>query len=371
MRPVIGVVGASARAAVMSLARFGTTAWAVDLFGDRDLLQLAPTTICPLSVFPFAFPELVRAFPPGPFLYTGGLENHPDVVHQLCLQRKLIGNSPEALLLARDRTRLRQQLDRHQFLSPDELPSGSRCPEQRGWLLKPERSAGGLGIRTAHLGEIAPPGYYFQRLLQGLSRSVVYHEAEGQARIFGITEQLTGTPWLHAKGYHYTGSIGPVEVSPLLEQELLRLGALCVSSLGLCDVFGIDFLLHDEQLWVLEVNPRYTASVEVLELARRESVWSPTCSACGPSEGVIGKAIYYAPKRIVFPSSGSWDAELAKSFDPWCLPRYADIPAGGSVIELGHPVLTLFASAPTQELCRRALQSRARKLDELLQVHLP
>ena len=95
--PAVGVVGASARAAVMSLARAGYAAWTVDLFADRDLKRIAPCVRCPLAEFPEAIPELADRFPPGPVLYTGGLENYPDVVAELAMRRPLWGNGPDVL----------------------------------------------------------------------------------------------------------------------------------------------------------------------------------------------------------------------------------------------------------------------------------
>ena len=57
-------------------------AWAVDLFADRDLKRIAPTSRCPADGYPEALPELCDAFPPGPVLYAGGLENHPPLVRE-------------------------------------------------------------------------------------------------------------------------------------------------------------------------------------------------------------------------------------------------------------------------------------------------
>lgn len=101
-RPAVGVVGASARAAAHSLARAGYAPWAVDLFADRDLRLMAPCVRCPLADYPAALPELCDPFPPGPVLYTGGLENHPDVVAELALRRLVLGNSADVLRAARD-----------------------------------------------------------------------------------------------------------------------------------------------------------------------------------------------------------------------------------------------------------------------------
>jgi hypothetical protein len=81
----------------------------------------------------------------------------------------------------------------------------------------------------------------------------------------------------------------------------------------------------------------------------------------------VGKAVYYAPSPLTFPQSGPWDADLVGAFDPWRLPGFADIPAPGSVIEAGSPVLTFFATGSTPPEARERLQSRAAELDRLFQ----
>jgi uncharacterized protein len=126
------------------------------------------------------------------------------------------------------------------------------------------------------------------------------------------------------------------------------------------------------------VNPRYPASVEVLELAlgfaafsssspRREQGADPTLAYAAGSQSTIAKCVYFAPRGLRFPDSGPWDADLTGPFDPWRRPNFADIPNPGEAIEAGSPVLTFFASAPSVETCRRSLQIQAADLDRLFQ----
>ena len=53
----------------------------------------------------------------------------------------------------------------------------------------------------------------------------------------------------------------------------------------------------------------------------------------------------------------------SRPFDPWRVPEFADIPDAGSDIEVGHPVLTIFATGDTPAAVRTALQSQAAELD--------
>jgi predicted ATP-grasp superfamily ATP-dependent carboligase len=358
MTPAVGVVGASARAAVHSLARAGYSAWAVDLFADRDLARIAPCVACPMADYPAALPRLAAAFPPGPVLYTGGLENHPAVVAELSARRELWGNPPDVLEAVRNPHRLFAALDAAGFAVPSLVPPGSPCPTSGSWLRKPLRSSAGHGIRFAKPGEPASPAHYFQEFIEGVGMSAVY----GGTTLLGVTEQLVGEPWLHARPFHYCGSIGPVDIPP----DVFRHRVSALAELGLRGLWNTDFVLRDRQAVPVEVNPRYSASVEVLEHARGApafGVWLP--SGRSSVAGVVGKAIYFAPRDLTFPATGPWDADLAGEFDPWRLPGFADIPAPGSFIDAGQPVLTFFATGKTPAEVRDRLQSRATELDRL------
>jgi predicted ATP-grasp superfamily ATP-dependent carboligase len=343
---VIGVVGASARAAVHSLARAGFSAWSIDLFADRDLKRVAECAVCPSERYPDAIPELAKQFPPGPVLYTGGLENHLHILRELTSTRELWGNPADVVERVRDPFTLFPLLANAGFTVPRLVACGEPCPREGRWLRKPLRSGGGLGIRFARAGEPASPHHYFQEFIDGLSMSVVFCGTT----LLGETEQLIGERWLHAKGFTYCGNIGPGDGV-----------AFPAFPLPLRGVWGLDFVLRNKQAFVVEVNPRYTAAVEVLEFARGIAALREEPNP------LVGKAIYYAPHTLRFPQSGPWDADLVGDFDPWRLPGFADIPDAGSTIETGHPVFTFFATGSTPAEVRKRLQSRASELNALFQ----
>jgi uncharacterized protein len=371
--PVVGVVGASARAAVHSLARAGRAAWAVDLFADRDLARVAPCARCHFDDYPAGLPGLAAQFPPGPVLYTGGLENHPAVVAELAASRELWGNPPAVLEAVRDPHQVAAALAAASLPAPAVAPPASPHPPTGRWLRKPMRSSGGHGIRFALPADRASSAHYFQQYLGRATLSAVFVDAH----LFGVTAQLVGERWLHAKPFAYCGSIGPGAVSPELSECIERLGFVLAAAFGLRGVWNIDLIVKRDTPYPVEVNPRYSASVEVIEHATRQGVWSdrgasarvePTPGASGPH---IGKAVYFAHHAITFPDSGPWDADLAGEFDPWRLPAFADIPEAGSRIEAGQPVLTVLVSGSSTRECRERLQSRAAELDQLFAEQSP
>lgn len=369
----VGVVGSSARAAVHSLARAGIAAWAIDQFCDRDLRRVAECAVCPPDGYPHVIPDLAKRFPPGPVLYTGGLENHPHVVAELAKSRQLWGNPLEVLARVRDPFGLFPVLERAGFRAPRLVPHGESCPRDGCWLRKPFASGGGIGIRSAEPGEPASATHYFQEWIDGTPMSAVF----ANDALLGVTEQLIGESWLHSHGFAYCGNI--VHPAPASTVGLLS-DLMCER--GLRGVWGCDFVLRDGVPAVLEVNPRYTAATELLEYAsgtaslsiggqRRWEVGGSPIRQASEQPRPVGKAIYYSPRALTFPRSGPWDAELEVAFDPWRLPTYADIPDPGSAIQPGWPVLTVFATGSTSHEVRERLQSRAAELDRLFAEQHP
>ncbi len=83
--------------------------------------------------------------------------------------------------------------------------------------------------------------------------------------LIGIVRQLVGERWLGSRNFQYAGSVGPWPVSDGTRATLARIGNVLAEEFDLIGLFGVDFILDDEEVWTLEVNPRYTASVEIVE----------------------------------------------------------------------------------------------------------
>jgi predicted ATP-grasp superfamily ATP-dependent carboligase len=314
-------------------------------------------------------------------IYTGGLENYPSVVAELARDREVWGNGPEVLARVRDPHTVFPLLTSAHFTTPRLTARTDVCPQRGLWLRKPRASGGGLGIRLAQPGELASDSHCFQEFVAGVPMSALFlgdphgTNLTAQVHLIGFTEQLIGEPWLHAPPFAYCGNIGPIPYSHELQVTMWHRAAVFNAKAGLRGLWGLDFLADGESACILEVNPRYTAALEVLELAWRCSfVWSHSrCFTDTNSlqkkqrnnsyDKIAGKAIYYAPHAIRFPTVGPWDADLAGEFDPWSVPRFADIPDAGATLERGWPVLTFFARAESTTLVREQLQQIAGELD--------
>jgi predicted ATP-grasp superfamily ATP-dependent carboligase len=370
------IVGASARSAAFSALRAGLHPWCIDLFGDADLRSICPTNVVSPKAYPEGLLQAARRAPAGPWIYTGALENRPDLIRTLAHERPLWGNDDSVLAVVRSPGRVEQLLRGSGVACPAVRSPAQEAEREKRWLVKPRASAGGSQIRFWK-GEPLKGRCrsYLQEFIPGESRAALYVADGRQARLLGVTRQLVGESWLHAAPFHYCGSLGPLGLLAAEEAALQRLGDALMAGCPLRGLFGVDCIWCEGVPWPTEVNPRYTASVEVVEqggtvpalaLHRKAFDASAVDSAwtARPWSGpVVGKAILFARDALVFPNDGPWMSVLRGPKSLSDLPAFADIPPAGQAIDAGRPILTLFARAGSVAACLDELRRIAADLD--------
>src|SRR5262245_20524760 len=100
--PNLLLFGASVRAAAFSALRAGLRPWCADLFGDQDLRARCHVVQVPAPAYPDAFRDMIEQSVPGPWAYTGALENFPNLLGKMARGRALWGNAGQALRCVRN-----------------------------------------------------------------------------------------------------------------------------------------------------------------------------------------------------------------------------------------------------------------------------
>lgn len=378
--PLIAI-GASSRALAESCLRAGYDPIALDLFADTDLRARCRAMRVPRDRFPHGLPELVAALPAAPVVWTGALENHSPVLAAIGASRRLYGTPPGALSEARDPQRLRASLRSAKLCAPQLAGPGDALDPRKRWLVKPLAGAGGLGIRFATERRV-PVEHYGQEFVPGTPASIVAIAVPQRSTlVLGGTRQLIGTPWLGAGGFRYAGSVGPLAFDRSLAERLERAAVAVARDFEIAGLFGLDFVIApDGEPWFVELNPRYTASVEVIERATGEALIAKhvacfdetgnvasQCLAplsCASAARAWGKAILWAdrPRRVrvrLLPEL-ALGGELEPGF------ALADVPAPGEAIQEGYPIATVLVSRSTPAEVLADLPAAARAARRLL-----
>ena len=362
--PPLIVIGASVRAIAASAHRAGWHVHAADLYADADLRALSAATVQVRSdsdlPWPAGLVPAVADFPAAPWLYTGALENHPEIVDRLARDRPLAGNFGATLRAVRDPASLATVVREAGLGFPETFPDPAGLPVDGSFLTKPRASAGGRGIAPWR-GGAAPAGErVWQRFVRGRPCSVAYAMQRGAARLFAASRQLVGRGWCGARGHAWCGAVDvPIEsLVGTVRTRLDRLGTALADRFGLVGLVGVDLVVDPTGgMNVIEVNPRPTASLELVERATGASVAVTHVAACGfqappnqpqpaPRGRIWCKAVVFA--QDAFRMDDSLATALARRADRWAdaddgWPPLADVPAPGTLISAGGPALTVFA----------------------------
>jgi predicted ATP-grasp superfamily ATP-dependent carboligase len=254
------------------------------------------------------------------------------------------------------------------------IPTGDLAAR---WLVKRQHSSGGLGVRFATAADESKfsRGSYYQEYVEGQAASATFVAAQGRAIFLGGSLQLLGRDFGQPdRPFLYSGSIAPLRLTAGETASLQTIGSVLASQLGLTGLFGVDFVRSADVLWPIEVNPRYTASVEVLERATGASFLALHAAAC--TGGTIperppddagtfaGKQVVYASRDLIIPPV--LDRLIADWNPAGQQPGIADLPKIGERIPAGQPIATVFGESASPEDVRITLQARLAKLFQVL-----
>jgi uncharacterized protein len=360
-------VAVSARMLAQLAVADGYEVIALDRFGDVDLRALAPGATAPTNN---GLAALAAEIDADAVVYGAGLENRPDLVRALADGRELLGTPPELLEAVRDPW----------AVGAAARAAGARAPETRlpghaprpagtagreggraAWLRKPKHSGGGRGVRVWRGGRLRPTEV-LQRRVGGLSCSAVAIGDGRGAAVLGITEQL------HLpRGFGWTGNVTPPRLPQAQRDELDgRLRAVCAEvaqRFGVRGAFGVDAVWDGRQAWVLEVNPRPSASLELFGPGSFEAHVRGARGLGLPAPGVpparscaTVKLVLFADRTVCAPDPGWWPAGLVR-----------DVPRAGETIGRGEPVCTLVsAGAGVAELAEEGARLMAALPDAVL-----
>jgi len=375
MNKTLLILGASARAAAFSAKRSGCQPSTIDLFADVDLCELGQARR--VANYPNGLVDAARTSPASAWIYTGALENNADLVDRIAAERKLLGNAGDSLRRVRTPALVAEALQEDGLIYPRNSSSMPQYSKEKNWLRKPLRSAAGARIEFANSDHLpdqqSSSKWYYQEYVEGTSCSAVYVAARGAATMLGVTRQLIGTRWLGAVGFRYAGSIGPLQIDDAQQDAYSRIGNCIAKRFDLAGLFGVDVICNRAGIWPVEVNPRYTASIEVLERAASLNAIEAHVKACELGElpcgltrnsNICGKGIVYATLDTNVPDHFPEFTMRANERTEW--PRIADIPHANSHIKLGQPIATIFAEGESTNSVIESMKSFHREVLETL-----
>jgi predicted ATP-grasp superfamily ATP-dependent carboligase len=232
-------------------------------------------------------------------------------------------------------------------------------PNSKRFLIKHVAKSGGTGIQWYDPIEDAfesPSGCYYQQWIPGKAMGASFLACRDGIRLLGVCRnsfsRVGKFPFVHK------GLLGPIAVPKNDHDRLLAAAQTVALESGLRGLFNIDFIRRtDGQLFLLEVNPRWTAASEIIERSLT------AMGAIKPSESLMQLCIdamrgevvcprfnpktdresFQWIKRTIFASQQTvFDLEMARD-SARQLGRIHDLSKTGQTIQPSQPICTLIA----------------------------
>jgi predicted ATP-grasp superfamily ATP-dependent carboligase len=366
--PALLVAAQSGRALAAAARRAGFAPYVADLFGDMDTLALAaayrPLTgrlglgIAASGVLATLDALAAQAGSPVLGVVLGsGFEGRPALVAAIAERFPLLGASAASLARVKDPAQFAAACERLGIPHPPISLGPVAQPEL--WVTKRAGGSGGSHIRPGRPGQVAR-GCYAQRRAPGVPLSLAVLADGRNAQVVAVTRQWTApatqAPW------RYGGAIEPGEVGAGILAEMTEAVSRLVPEFGLRGLISADCLVDADRWWLLEINPRPGATLDVID-RRPTPLLTRHIAAVGgdlgpPEPGpadAAGAMIVYALAAIERVAGVAW-------------PDYVmDRPPPGSRIPARAPVATVRATASDASMTRTLLDARAAEVLRLIQ----
>ncbi|TFF88836.1 MAG: ATP-grasp domain-containing protein [Promethearchaeota archaeon] len=369
------VISVNARPLVASIDQSRFDVYAVDYWGDIDLRdkvkdlfiikdyedyfqKLGMNDISFTDKVFYFTKEMVKKHPEISKIYIGsGLDDRPDLWEKISNIREIIGNDFACIKKVRNRFKIYQILENCEIKAPRtavitrEKELKKFC-EKVGFpvvIRSNISSGGGRGIFKINDGEEIKNiwrslGYnkkindiIAQEFISGLDISVTSLNYKNNVHIISVNEQLIGTKEVEAPyPFAYCGNIIPANLSKNLIKKVKTFSKQLLKRLDLRGINGMDLKINENDLYFMEINPRFPGTIEIIEMLTGYNIMDLHNKAYNGKiipitlpEGKVGiKLIPYSKKRMIM-------KKLARK------PYYYDIPMERETIEKEDPILTI------------------------------
>lgn len=215
----------------------------------------------------------------------------------------------------------------------------------KDFILKPVQGSGGYRIRKFNnLDENSDSGLdlgdlILQERIEGQNISASVLSTDQASKTILTSQQIIGDVTLgQREPYGYCGNIAPL----LEDKGTIEMAEEVIGHLSLIGSNGVDFVINDEDLFLIEVNPRLQGTLECAEASLNVNMLEAHLEACKGTMMDVSTPIRFAVKMIVHAQERSRVGKLN-------FKEVYDIPAENMIIEEGEPVCTIISSNPFLE----------------------
>ncbi len=335
------IVATSGRMLAQAAQREGFDVLVIDCFADIDTSHYAQKVVRVDSLstanLTTAFSEF-NGYKIAGVVYGSGFETCVESLYFLEKRFNVAGNSAAVFESVQNKQTFFAALDSLKIPYPETHFSFPN--ESKNWLSKPLRGQGGVGINSQK------KDIYWQHFYDGQAQAgSVLFLANGEiATIIGFNTQWTRDDFL------FLGISNHSNLNDLQKTQIYSWLQSIVVHFNLRGLNSLDFIQTENEVFVLEVNPRPSASMQLYNALLFKAHLTLKTEFSRTTD-FSAYQIVYAPQTVVIPKNFVW------------LESCQDLPPTGVIIHKKQPICSMIAIGKTSNLVLKKLKINIQKLE--------
>ncbi len=241
-----------------------------------------------------------------------------------------------------------------EFLTPltfsindvDEAIEIKQQHQNKQFILKPLQGSGGYDINLLDndtLIELNESEFIMQEYVDGINLSSSVLATRSDAKTIVNTRLLTEHDFGNDNSFIYIGNILPLTSKSIMadvndankiNETMNETSENLARKFNLTGSNGVDYILNENGLYVIEINPRIQGTFECVEKSFGINMLDAHIKACQEKLIKIPKPKYYSYKKIIY-------SPTRMKYQKIDLDNIYDLPHIGSITEKSEPLLTI------------------------------
>ncbi len=215
------------------------------------------------------------------------------------------------------------------------------------YIVKPLKGSGGYNINLlnddSYIQLNDGEKFILQEYVEGINLSSSVLGSDNYKKTIMNSRLLTEHDFKKNNSYIYIGNILPLTKESILTEikdidkinnEMIETSQNLAYTFDLIGSNGVDYILNENGLYVIEINPRIQGTFECIEKSLQINMLDAHIKSCLNENIDIPKAKYYAYKKIIY-------SPCRNKYSKIDLDNIYDLPHLGTITEKSEPLLTI------------------------------
>lgn len=355
------VIGNSVRSIACSASRAGYDVYSLDRFGDMDTQNCSTRSQIIDSMDEKYLHNKIDSFGAADAIVLGPGFEHLNF-------KNALNNSEKIMEEAGNKSKLPGKLGSMGILHPETVSLDKA--DEIGFPLMVKPMSGSGGIKNIVLKDQIElelfkerkdhQEFIAQEFVKGIPCSASLISTGEKAAVVAVNEQLIGTKRLTRMPFAYCGNVTPFATE--FREKIEEYAKQIAIEFKLRGSNGVDFMLTEKGVIVIEINPRFQGSLDTVELSTGLNVFDAHIRSFSGILPILRKSQCYAAKNIIYANK---KLEINRDFSDTLIKymkkgKAADIPREGVEVLPDEPVTTILSTARSRKLVDQKISRSVR-----------